>query len=127
MHYDEEVNIQVSNPNVFYVNEQENETGVVLYLIGQLDLSMAPYFRSIVDPLVNRADQSLTLNLRDLRYIDSTGLGIFISILKTREEAGAPFYIEEVSPKIKRLLDLTGISKFLRVTEERSAEAGGTV
>lgn len=106
----------VANANLFYVNQEETETSMILYLSGQLDLSMATYFRSIIDPLATRPDKELTLNLRDLRYIDSTGLGILISVLRTRADLGAAFRVVEVSPKVKRLLDVTGISKFIALS-----------
>lgn len=84
-----------------------------IYLKGELDLSTAEEFRSIIEPLAQQADKALRLNVQELRYVDSTGLGILISILKMRDAMNAEFSIEEVPPKIKRLFDITGLSKFL--------------
>ncbi|WP_139491854.1 STAS domain-containing protein [Brevibacillus dissolubilis] len=115
----------MTNPNLFHIHHEETDTGTTLYLIGQLDLSMAVHFRSVVEPLAMNADKTLTLNLRDLRYIDSTGLGILVAILKVREEVGQTLIVEDVTPKVQRLLDLTGISKFLRPVPDQTAEQKG--
>ncbi|WP_232698961.1 STAS domain-containing protein [Brevibacillus daliensis] len=116
------------NPtNVFEVTQLETDTGTIVYLQGQLDLSMSPYFRSVMEPLAAQQDKKLTLNLRDLKYIDSTGIGIIISLLKLRNELGTTLFVEEISPKTQRLFDMIGITEFLRHEEDsRVEQTGGT-
>lgn len=97
----------------FSIKHESLSSGHVVYLSGQLDLSVVPTFKSAVDPLAQHVEESLTLNLKDLQYIDSSGIGILIYLLKIRDGLDASLYVEQVPPKIQRLFDLTGISKFL--------------
>jgi anti-sigma B factor antagonist len=106
------------NKNKFEVNQEKTEEGFILYLQGELDLSTAAQLRTVSEPLAKAEKQTLILNLRELDYIDSTGMGVIISILKTRDQLNAVFAIEEIPPKIQRLFDLTGITKFLNVTKK---------
>lgn len=101
----------------FQIRKARTPHGKVLYLVGELDLSTASRFRVTIEPLAQESDQTLELNLRQLNYIDSTGMGVIISVLKTRDQLGADLSIQEVPPKIKRLFDLTGITKFLEMTK----------
>jgi anti-anti-sigma factor len=87
----------------------------VLYVTGELDLGTAGEFRNTIEPLAAEPSVPLTLNLRELTYIDSTGIGILVSVLKIRQAARAPFVLQEVPPKIRRLLDMTGLTKFLTI------------
>ncbi len=122
-----EVIMRMNPTNVFEMTQQETESGTIVFLQGQLDLSMAPYFRTVLEPLAIQKDKTLTLNLRDLRYIDSTGIGIIISFLKMRNEMGTTLNVEEVSPKTQRLFDMIGITKFLMPQKEsRMDKTGGT-
>ncbi|MBB6637874.1 STAS domain-containing protein [Cohnella thailandensis] len=92
----------------------ENREGLtVIYLSGELDLEVASQMRTTMEPLVELADRKLVLNLKDLKYIDSTGIGILIGIVKARHARQAPFAVEEVSDHIRKLFDMTGISPFL--------------
>lgn len=100
--------------NKFTVKHQSAEAVNRLYLSGELDLSTAPQLRSEVEPLLKRKGEELILNFRSLDYIDSTGIGVIISILKACEREQMVFKVEEIQPNIKRLFDLTGISKFLK-------------
>ncbi|GAA3409874.1 hypothetical protein GCM10020370_51860 [Paenibacillus hodogayensis] len=69
--------------------------------------------RSVMEPLVELCDRILTLNLQELRYIDSTGIGILISVLKARHARNGSFTVEAVPAHIKKLFDMTGITPFL--------------
>lgn len=85
----------------------------VLFAAGELDLGTSEEFRRMIEPLAAEDRIPLTLNMRELTYIDSTGIGILVSILKIRQAADAPFTLQEVPAKIRRLLDMTGLTKFL--------------
>lgn len=106
------------NKNKFKIKQEDTQEGYILYLQGELDLSTASQLRTVSEPLAHAEKQTLSLNLRDLNYIDSTGMGVIISLLKTRDQLDAVFTIEEIPPKIQRLFDLTGITKFLKVTKK---------
>lgn len=106
----------MTNGEKLKIHTEISENKCTVYLNGELDLSMAPEMRLVVDPLVEQSELLLALNLRDLTYIDSTGIGIIITILKTRDSMKAPFIVEEIPGKIKRLFDVTGITKFLPLT-----------
>ncbi|NIK80215.1 anti-sigma B factor antagonist [Paenibacillus castaneae] len=105
----------------FQIEHEETNSQHILHIIGELDLSVVPQLRSALEPVINRTDKTLVLNLKNLKYIDSTGIGIIVSVLKLRDELKAPFYVREIPPAIKRLFDLTGISRYL--TEGTEAQA----
>lgn len=70
--------------------------------------------RCVLDPLVADTGRGLVLNLRQLQYIDSTGIGVIVSVLKARDVLKASFTVQEIPLKIRRLFDLTGITSFLQ-------------
>ncbi|WP_040952118.1 STAS domain-containing protein [Gorillibacterium massiliense] len=111
--------------NHFEAQVKETTEAVTVFVRGELDLAVAPQFRSVLEPLIPSA-KPLVLNLSELTYIDSTGMGIIIFILKARAEGKAGFTLDEVPAKIKKLFDLTGISKFLTVRNSTNlAKADG--
>ncbi|MBM7568249.1 STAS domain-containing protein [Paenibacillus sacheonensis] len=92
----------------------ENQTGkCIVYIGGELDLESAVQMRAVMSPLIELTDRELVLNLRELRYVDSTGIGILVSVLKARHAKEAPFSVEAVPPHIRKLFDMTGITPFL--------------
>lgn len=107
--------------NKFQIDQQETEIEHLFYISGELDLSVATQLRAALEPIVNVADKTLILDLKNLKYIDSTGIGIIISVLRIRDELKANFYVREIPAPIQRLLDLTGVSVFLEEGTEGEA------
>ncbi len=107
--------------NKFQVHKQETDKDNILHLSGELDLSVAPQFHLALEPVVKQKEKTLVLNLKGLKYIDSTGIGIIISVLKIRHELQTPFIVREIPPTIKRLFDLTGVTEFLYEGTENEA------
>ncbi|MCZ8519685.1 MULTISPECIES: STAS domain-containing protein [Paenibacillus] len=96
----------------FQVRTESGPQGSILYLTGELDLGTANQLRLAAEALA-LSPLPLKLNLRELTYIDSTGIGIVVSILKNRQTVQMNLIAAEVPAKIKRLFDMTGLSRFL--------------
>lgn len=103
--------------NKLTLRTEIREDRVIVYVGGELDLEVASQMRAAVEPLLGRVDQRLVLNMQDLSYIDSTGIGILISILKARHARQAPFDVEQVPARIRKLFDMAGITPFLAIAE----------
>lgn len=101
-----------SNP--FHMKQEETDNAYILHIGGDLDLAVVQQFRAALGPIVKQKEKALILNFKDLTYIDSTGIGIIVSILKIRDGLKAPFLVQNIPPTIKRLFHLTGISAYLK-------------
>jgi anti-sigma B factor antagonist len=60
----------------------DNGDETTLRIEGTLDAVTAPELRGVVDELVNESRQSVTLELSSLRLIDSSGVGVIVSLFK---------------------------------------------
>jgi anti-sigma B factor antagonist len=103
--------------NKFSLRTENREGQTIVYIGGEFDLEVATQMRAEMEPLIDLVDRRLTLNLRDLKYIDSTGIGILISVVKARHARNASFDVEQVPTHIQKLFDMTGISPFLAKAE----------
>ncbi|AJS60140.1 STAS domain-containing protein [Paenibacillus sp. IHBB 10380] len=101
----------------FNVTTETTEGSCTVFLQGELDLSVAPDFRLVMEPLIGNSDLNLIINMKNLKYIDSTGIGILLSILKARHGMNAQFLVQDVPAQIQKLFDMTGIAKFFASQE----------
>ncbi|WP_281884698.1 STAS domain-containing protein [Paenibacillus sp. YYML68] len=99
----------------FQLTTLRSEQRNTVYIQGELDLSKVGELRSVLDCLIADTGRELVLSLKELTYIDSTGIGVIVSVLKARDVLQASFRVENVPPNIKRLFDMTGLTKFLRM------------
>jgi anti-sigma B factor antagonist len=63
-------------------NRTDKGDETTLEIEGTLDAVTAPELRAVVDQLVNEKRPSVTLELSSLRLIDSSGVGVIVSLFK---------------------------------------------
>jgi len=60
----------------------DNGPQTTILLQGTLDAKTAPEHRPLVDALVAEKRQDITLDMGGLRQLDSTGVGVIVSLYK---------------------------------------------
>lgn len=86
-------------------NEGNGMTGV---LAGRLDTAAATQFARDIEPLIDNADKVITLDCKDLEFISSSGLRIFLTLRKATIAKGGKVVITNVIPDIKQVFTITG-------------------
>ncbi len=83
---------------------------------GELDISSAKTFRQKVDLELKRAGvPNLILSLKDLDFIDSTGLGSVLGRHKQITSSGGNMILTDIPPKILSMIEMAGLASVLRV------------
>lgn len=68
----------------------------VLVIEGVLDALTAPEIRAAIDALVEEKRMSITLDLANLRLIDSSGVGVIVSLFKRCRAFGGVVRVQGV-------------------------------
>lgn len=104
-------------PSHFNFETRAEADAMILTLAGELDLAASP---SLEEGL-NRAlgsDASLVLvDLRELDFMDSTGLSVLVRAHQTAEQNNRRFVLVNGSHQVQRLLSLTGIAGRMTLVE----------
>lgn len=86
----------------------------VLCLHGELDLASAPLLEQEIENA--GADAAMiVLDLKELQFIDSTGLRIVLAAHERLQERGQEFALTRGSQQVQRLLTITGVGEHLRI------------
>lgn len=67
---------------------REEGTRTVLTIEGSLDAVSTPELRPVIDALVKEGKREVTLELGGLRLIDSSGVGVIVSLYKRIHQQG---------------------------------------
>ena len=68
----------------------------------------APETEKEIQPLMNCDSHNIILDCTALEYISSSGLRIFLSILKNAKAKGSHVYIRGISDSIRKVFTMTG-------------------
>lgn len=85
--------------------------------IGEIDIYSSSDFKNILLKLIEEKNTDINIIGTSLDYIDSTGLGVLISVIKQMKEYETTIIITDIKPSIKKLLELTSLDKVFTIKE----------
>ena len=75
----------------------------------------------LVEQLLNEGNRKILLNLSDMDYIDSNGLGELVQSLKMSKRFAASLVLLKPHDRVRKTLKLTNLLPMFRVYESESA------
>jgi anti-sigma B factor antagonist len=98
------------------------ENVVILDLTGRLIMGDADLsLRSTVHELLDGGAKNLALNLAEIKYIDSSGIGSLAAAWTTSKKAGANCRLYAIPKKVMLVLKISRLDTVLRVLEDEAA------
>lgn len=94
----------------------------VVKLTGEVDVYTAPMLRDAIIPLTLDKDVKINVDLSGVSYMDSTGLGVFISALKSSHQHQSWIKLTGLTEKIDRLFRITGLSEIIDIETKPRGE-----
>lgn len=77
----------------------------------RLNAPVAPVVKDELTSVLEKNHFNLVLNLENIRFIDSTGIGVLISALKTARQNNGSFMLSNVNKEVMGLLSLMKLDK----------------
>ena len=95
--------------------QMQDET-LVLRVRGEIDHHSAAYLRTQSDQLIfSLRPHRVRLDLSQVSFMDSAGLGLILGRMRTAKDTGASFCIYHPTARIVSLLRLAGTDKLLDI------------
>ncbi|WP_432662109.1 STAS domain-containing protein [Wukongibacter baidiensis] len=80
-------------------------------LMGEVDIYTASNLKETLIDLLEEKETDISIDCKALDYIDSTGLGVLIGILKRLKNVEKNIIITNPKSNISKLLKITGLDK----------------
>jgi len=96
-------------------------------IIGEIDAFTAPVLRERLASAENVKGLQAELNLSEVGYMDSTGLGVFVGFYKAVKTNGGHVKITGVNNRLKRLFEITGLDEVIDIEMDESRDEDATV
>ena len=93
----------------------EKDNVLTAVLNGRLDTAVSQEVSAAIQPLIDQADKTLVLDCKDLSYISSSGLRIFLTIRKEASSKGGKVIIENINDEIKKVFMMTGFFNLFEI------------
>lgn len=101
------MNIQISTDNQF----------TKFTLSGSLYVNESTILREKILEQINQGKKDLLLDFSGVNYIDSSGLGVLISMQKRSRESNGKVVLTGLNGEVKKIFELTRLTKVFEIKE----------
>lgn len=98
------------------INFKNQKNTLFVDLNGELDHHNAKKIREKIDSNFNENGyKNISISLKGLNFMDSAGIGLIMGRYKLVNELGGKIFLTDVNPRVKKILDMSGIYKLVDV------------
>lgn len=99
------------------IREQINENYTTLYPIGELDANSSIHLDEKIASMIQNGRVNIHVNCKDIAYMSSAGLGVFISHLEEISMRSGKLILSNLSPGVFDVFDLLGLNQLVTIAE----------
>jgi anti-sigma B factor antagonist len=102
----------------FKIHHRDGEGVSVIELKGYLDAHTAPDLETAFQKLLTEKKYNVVVNCRDLSYISSAGLGVFMAYVEDIRKNKGDIKLTNMSAKVYNVFDLLGFPILYEIYKE---------
>ena len=92
----------------------ENNNISTVFLDGEIDMDMAEKAKEVIMPLVE-AGKEVHINLKEVQYMDSSGISILIESHQKASEMGSKVILKEISKSVLKVIMMAKLEQILNL------------
>lgn len=101
------------------ISARPSEGYTILDLSGDIDLAHSPQMRkALLGEIKDKKVPKLLLNLKAVRYIDSSGIASLVEGLKASREMSSRLILYGLSTSVKEVMQLSRLTKIFEIFED---------
>ncbi|MDD4957208.1 MAG: STAS domain-containing protein [Candidatus Omnitrophica bacterium] len=100
--------------------EQKGDVSV-FKIAGNIDIETSPEMKKEIDKAMAGKQKKVVMNLREVSYIDSSGLATLVEVLKNLRSYGGKMKISDLSDKISGLFEITKLNKLFDIVQDEAS------
>lgn len=99
-----------------FAQEQKENVLIITPENDSLDASDAPQFKDkVIEIITENKSMSVVFDLNKLQFIDSSGLGSFLSVLRTLNSRGGDLKLARMNGQIQTMFELVKMHKIFKI------------
>jgi anti-sigma B factor antagonist len=106
----------VSSPSQLEIVDRSDTTASAR-LSGDLDIVTSDEVKRALVGLVDGGQTELTLDLADVGFVDSSGLGVLVALHRHAEAHDGRFVVRSAPPQVQRLFEITRLGDLLTLED----------
>jgi anti-sigma B factor antagonist len=103
------------------INRADHGDQTVMRLGGEIDVYTAPLVREKLDEQIHGGRARLVVDLTNVTFLDSTGLGVLVGRLKLARSRGGSLRLVGNDDRVLKVFSITGLDKVFEIHPDLDA------
>ena len=95
-------------------NVKEDGNIATVYLDGEIDMDVTEKAKELIMPLIE-AKKEVHLNLKEVQYMDSSGISVLIESHQKAMELGTKVILKEISKSVLKVIMMAKLEQILNL------------
>ena len=100
------------------ITRADHGARTVVHLGGEIDVYTAPLVREKLDEQITAGRINIVVDLTDVTFLDSTGLGVLVGRLKLTRTMGGSMRIVGTDDRVLKVFSITGLDKVFEMHDD---------
>jgi anti-sigma B factor antagonist len=96
------------------ISTVQNDAPVVR-AAGEVDLRTSPQLREVLLKVAQSKPKRLIIDLSDVDYMDSSGVGTMVEVKRLIERAGGRLILVALQPRVRSVFEVTQLERFFDI------------
>ncbi len=97
---------------------RETDRYIVVNLSGRMDVHLASDTENKLNDLIQKhADKNVVLNLEDVEYMSSSGLRVFVSLMRNLKETNRQLKLSNLSVAVRKVFEVVELMDMFDIFE----------
>ena len=96
-------------------NVSREPLAAIVRLSGEIDIGTTASLRHVVQELLETDAESVVLDLSDVRFMDSSGVGVLVAAHRRAKARGVALTLRHPSTIVANVLKLTGVDQLIPI------------
>ena len=97
------------------INKSKQQDVVICQVNGDIDINSSPDIRKTFDELIRDKEKKIVISLKEVSYIDSSGLATLVEVLKKTRGYGGGLKLSNLADMVKGLFEITKLEKIFEI------------
>lgn len=108
------------------VYQSKEESFITLTIDGELDASSCEVLDESIQQVVSNKETRILVDCKQLSYISSAGLGVFMSYLQDFNKENIRMVLFNLNPEVREVFRILGLDNLIKIVANKE-EAKATV
>ncbi len=103
------------------ISKRKEKDADIIDLKGEVDLHSSPQLRDEFNALITAGTKALVINLKDVSYIDSSGLATFIEALQKMNQQGGKLFLTHLNQTVRGVFEIARLDGVFNIVDTEEA------